>query len=152
MSVCTFIASDFPLKEAAPERDYPLHINLDNGQTYDGGTDDNYFLLPFADAGDYTYKKYSVHLEWNYYTEGRAKRIIEYLNDALQNAPSVEVWHVWLGGSDGFEERPVIHRQTISVDELTADDIREIDDAEIWNIPDKRYPNRPSFYCLEIKR
>lgn len=124
MSVCTFIASDFPLKEAAPERDYPLHINLDNGQTCDGGTDDNYFLLPFGDAGDYTDKKYGVHLEWNYYTEGRAKRIIEYLKDALQNATSVEVWHVWLGGNDEFEDRPVIRRRTISVDELTADDIR----------------------------
>jgi len=50
MSVCTFIASDCPLKEAAPVQDYPLEINLDNGQIYDGDADDNYFLLPFADV------------------------------------------------------------------------------------------------------
>lgn len=152
MSGCIFIASDFPLKEAAPDQDYPIHINLDDGQIYDGGTDDNYFLCPFADVGDYTDKKYGIHLEWNYYTEGRVKRIIEYLKETLQNTPSVEVWHVWLGGSDEFEDRPVIHRQTISVDELTADHIKEIDGAEIWNTPDKRYPSRPSFYCLEIKQ
>ena len=67
-----------------------------------------------------------------------------------------------------FEDRPVIHRQTVSIDELTTKHIKEIDDAEIWNLslihiqmcirdriwntPDKMYPNRPSFYCLEIKR
>ena len=28
MSVCTFIASDFPLKEVSPVQDYPLEINL----------------------------------------------------------------------------------------------------------------------------
>ena len=44
MSVCTFIASDFPLTEVAPVQDYPLEINLDNGTIYDGGADDNYFL------------------------------------------------------------------------------------------------------------
>ena len=44
MSVCTFIASDFPLKEVSPVQDYPFEINLDKGTMYDGGTDDNYFL------------------------------------------------------------------------------------------------------------
>ena len=46
----------------------------------------------------------------------------------------------------------VLYRQTVSIDELTTKHIKEIDDAEIWNTPDKMYPNRPSFYCLEIKR
>ena len=31
MSVCTFIASDSPLREVSPEKEYPLEINLDNG-------------------------------------------------------------------------------------------------------------------------
>lgn len=48
MSVCTFIASNCPLKEAAPVQDYPLEINLDNGQIYDGDADDNYSLFPFT--------------------------------------------------------------------------------------------------------
>ena len=30
--------------------------------------------------------------------------------------------------------------------------IKEIDDADIWNTPDKAYPERPSFYCLTITR
>lgn len=155
MSVCTFIASDFPLKEVAPVRDYPLEINLDDGEMYDGDADDNYSLLPFTDVWEYTGKKYGVHLEWNYCTEGRAKQLTEYLKNALRNADSVELWRVWLGVSDefdDFEDSPVIHRQTIFIDELTVKHIEEIDHADVWNTPDKMYPNRPSFYCLEIRR
>ena len=85
MSVCTFIASDFPLKEVSPVQDYPFEINLDKGTMYDGGTDDNYFLHFFQDVQSYTDKKNGVCLEWNYFTEGRAKQIIEYMKNALQN-------------------------------------------------------------------
>ena len=51
-----------------------------------------------------------------------------------------------------YEEMPVIHRKTISVDELTIKYIKEIDKAEIWNKPDKSIPIRPSFYCLKIQK
>ena len=44
MSVCTFIAADCPLKEVSPEKEYPLHINIDEGTIEDDGADDNYFL------------------------------------------------------------------------------------------------------------
>ena len=49
-----------------------------------------------------------------------------------------------------FEDRPYVHRRTVSAAELTAGHIREIDGAEIWNKPDRMYPERPSFYCLRI--
>ena len=48
MSVCTFLASDYPLPEVAPAQEYPLEINIDSATIYDGGADDNYFLLPVA--------------------------------------------------------------------------------------------------------
>lgn len=152
MSVCTFIASDFPLKTVTPVQEYPLEINLDDGQIYDGDADDNYFLLPFTDVWEYSDKKNAVYLEWNYCTEGRANQLIGYLKNALQNTSSVELWRVWLGASDELEDRPVIHRRTISIDALTTEHIEEIDHADVWNTPDKMYPNRPSFYCLEIRR
>jgi len=56
MSVCRFIASDFPLTEFASSQDYPIEINVDNGTIYDGGADDNYFLIPFLNVADYTDK------------------------------------------------------------------------------------------------
>ena len=149
MSVCTFFASDHPLPQIRPSQDYPLHINIDKGTIYDGGVDDNFFLHTFEEVQDYTDKKYGVWLEWHY-TAGRAERLLQYVKEALENAGSVELWHVWLMGSYyEYDERPVIRRYEASLSELTADDIKEMDELEIWNNSDK---NRPSFYCLTIRR
>ena len=150
MSTCTFIASDHPLAEAAPVRDYPTKINIDTGTIDDGGADDNYFLHLFEDVQDYTDKKYGVYLEWDY-TEGRAEQLIAYMKNAVQDTASIELWQVWLMDYYEWEDRPVIHKQTVFIDELTAKHIREMDEAEIWNTPEKLYPDRPSFYCLKIK-
>lgn len=151
MSTCRFIASDIPLTEYEPSQEYPLHINIDEGIIYDGGADDNYFLLNFNDVDLYTDKEYGVYLEWNY-TDGRAKQIIEYIKNALQETDSIEFWLVWLMDYYDYEERPFIHRKEISVNDLTVDHIKEIDSANIWNKPDKMYPDRPSFYCLTITK
>ncbi|MBO5291234.1 MAG: hypothetical protein J6A43_03695 [Clostridia bacterium] len=151
MSVCRFIASDSPLTEFAPSKDYHIEINIDNGTIYDGGADDNYFLKSFLSVEDYTDKKYGVYLEWEY-TDGRAKQIIEYIKSALQKSDNIEFWHVWLMDYYEFEDRPFIHRKTISIDELTAEHIKEINNAVTWNSPDKMYLERPSFYCLTVTR
>ncbi len=151
MSVCTFLAADTPLPEVTPSQEYPCHIRMENGVVTieDGGADDNYFLKHFRDVSCYTDRKHGVHLEWHY-TDGRAKQLIAYIKTALQHTDVVELWHIWLGDYYDFEDSPVIHRQTISVDKLTAEDIKDIDSAKLWNTPDKQYPNRPSFYCLTI--
>lgn len=151
MSVCKFIAADIPLQEVAPSKDYPVHIDIDNGIIDDGGADDNFFLLPFPDVQDYTDKKYGVYLEWNY-TDGRAEQILKYIRAALEKTELVELWHVWLMDYYEYEDSPVIHKRTISIEEMTIRDIHELDNAEIWNSPDKHIPSRPSFYCLEITR
>ncbi|MBE6037594.1 MAG: hypothetical protein E7218_00090 [Anaerofustis stercorihominis] len=149
MSVCTFIASDHPLPEIAPSQDYPLEINIDTGTIYDGGADDNFFLHIFNDVQSYTDKKYGVWLEW-YYTDGRADNIIKYIKDNLKHTNTIEFWHVWLADYYEYEESPVIHSRIISAEELTVKDIRDTDSAQIWNTPDKTYPDRPSFYRLII--
>lgn len=151
MSVCTFLAANILLKPAAPSRNYPLHINIDTGIVEDGGADDNFFLLPFHEVRTYTDREYAVCLEWHY-TPGRAEQIIRYIKNALQHTDAVEFWHVWLMDCWEFEERPVIHRETVSLDALTPEQIRGLDDAEIWNTPDKQFPERPSFYCLTVTK
>ncbi len=150
MSVCTFIASDSPLQPVAPERDYPLNINVDTGEVFDGGADDNFFLHPFAELDAYTEKKYGVCLEWHY-TPGRAARIVDYIRAALEETEEIELWRVWLGDWYWYEyeERPVMRQRTVTAAELTPEDIRALDEAEIWNNKDK---NRPSFYQLTITR
>lgn len=151
MSACRFIASDLPLPEFSPSKEYPLEINIDNGTIYDGDADDNYFLLTFKESDYYSKKRYGVYLEWRY-TDGRAKQLIEYIKTALQKTETIEFWHVWLMDYYEYEDRPFIHKKVISMDELTTEHIKELENAEIWNRPDKLYPERPSFYCLTIRR
>ena len=149
MSVCTFLAADVALQEVAPTKEYPLQIDIDNGKIYDGDADDNFFLNIFEDVQSYTDKKYGVCLEWAYYTDGRAEQILEYIKDVLQSTDSVEIWHVWLMDYYEYDERPVIRKNTMSINELTINEIKELDKAEIWNNQDS---NRPSFYCLKVTR
>ena len=151
MSVCIFIASDSFLPEFAPSKDYPVRIDIDKGTVDDGGSDDNYFLISFDSVRSYTDKDYGVCLEWDY-TDGRAKQIVEYIRIAIQKSANIELWKVWLMDYYEYEDRPYIHRRIISIDELTTEHIKEIDNAVIWNSPDKRYPERASFYCLTITR
>ena len=151
MSVCRLIAADIPLPEWAPSREYPLEINVDEGTIYDGGADDNFFLHSFSYTEDYTGRAHGVSLEWNY-TEGRAQQIIAYIRDALEETDTVDLWHVWLMDYYEFEERPFLHRQILSIHDLTPNHIKTLEEAETWNTPDKRYPERPSFYCLTITR
>ena len=151
MSVCKFIAADIPLQEVRPSKDYPVHVDIDNGTIYDGGADDNYFLLSFGAVSDYTNKKHAVYLEWNY-TDGRAEQILEYMKENLKKTEEIELWHVWLMDYYEYEDSPVIHKRRISIKELTIRDIKEWDNAEIWNHPDKHLPGRPSFYCIKVGR
>lgn len=152
MSYCTFIASDSPLREVIQQKTYPLTVNLDEGTVYDGGADDTFGLCAFKDVQSYTDKKYGVYLAWHYYTEGRAKKILEYIKEALDYDATIEIWRVWLGDYYEYEESPVIQKCTVPFSDLTVDDIREVDSAAVWNHPDKRHPGRPSFYCLIVKR
>lgn len=150
MSVCIFIASNSPLREVSPSKEYPLHINVDEGTIYDGGADDNFFLLNFEDVDSYTNKKYGVVLEWRY-TDGRAKKVLEYIKQALEQEDTIEIWKVWLMDYYEYDERPVIHKRTIPFSDVTVEDLKNLDGSEIWNHPDKRNPGRPSFYCLTIR-
>ena len=147
MSVCTFIASNSSLPSVSPSKKYPVYINIDTGVIDDGGADDNFYLNEFHDVDLYSDKEYGVWLEWNY-TDGRAKKIINYIKHALQETDSVELWHVWLMDYYEYEDRPIIYHSTISIDNLTIEDIKKLDNENIWK--NKDYPNRPSFYCLTI--
>lgn len=134
MSVCTFIASNSPLKRIKPENE-----------------DDNLFLLPFRYVSDYSDMKHGVYLEWDY-TDARAEQVLNYIKEALKESGSVEFWHVWLGDYYEYEDSPVIHKRRTSINDVTIKDIKEINNADIWNKPDKQIPSRPSFYCMKIKR
>jgi len=157
MSVLTYIASDYPLKERpnpherlvsvnealalgktdihelllAPDfdRDKPgvilwtdrdVVFDCDKGEVRDGGMDDDFSLCPL-NGGDsiYTEKEYIVTLDWHYFTEGRARMVIDYIRENLKHTDEVEMWHIWMGSG----EKPLIRSRTVSVDELKPGDI-----------------------------
>ena len=151
MSYCTYLAanSSLPLKKW-PDKDYPLEVNINpktNTQTvFDGDADDNFALLPIGTDDAYSGKTTAVALCWNYYTEGRAKQVVEYIETALKECECVELWRVWLLGNNE-EIVPSIQLNTISINELTTDMIREIDDYDVF---DGVYNPHPVFRCLRI--
>ena len=66
----------------------------------------------------------------------------------LSRTDTIEVWHVWLDyGYDEYDERPIIKKKTLHIDEISPEDIREFDNAVIW---ENSYSIRPIFYCWEI--
>lgn len=147
MSVCTFIAANCPMDEVRPSKEYPLEINVDTGTIFDGDADDNFFLYHFRLVSDYTEKAHGVCLEWSYYTEGRAKLILQYIENVLERTDSVEVWTVWLDGEFyEYDEWPIIKKKTLHLNEVIPEDIRTINDAEVWD----NKSQRAVFNCLEI--
>ena len=80
------------------------------------------------------------------------EQILRYIKAALKETEVVEFWHVWLMDYYEYEDSPVIHRRTLSMNDMSIQHIKEINDADIWNKPDKQLPSRPSFYCLRITR
>lgn len=143
------IASNYPLPERKPEKEYPLEINLDEGTIFDGDADDNFFLFPLLDdVRAYTDLEYATGLEWAYYTEGRATKIMEMIKALLQETDSAELWNFWLGHLEEYEH-PIIRVVTLSLAELTPKDIQAWDAHNVWDVP-SRLGDRPHFYCLKI--
>ena len=129
MSYYTYIASDYPLPTVErPDREITIEFDTETGSVFDGDYEDDFALYPAEGLSDVrTEKKYAVYLEWNYYTEGRARNIIEYIKENLKHTDEVELWHFWSGAGEIFN----VHTKKISIDSLKPEMIRELDEQEI---------------------
>jgi hypothetical protein len=128
--------------------DAEVVVNVDKGTVFDGDAEDNFALYTLKDPQAYCDKPYAVYLEWNYYTEERAKRIIAYIKDVLKKTDCVEIWNVWLD-----YDTPVVKTVTISIEELQPQDIKEIYDCDPWDnksIISTYGPDTPICYCFRI--
>ncbi len=129
MSYYTYIASDYPLPTVErPDRELFIEFDTETGSAFDGDYEDDFAFYPAEGLSDVrTEKKYAVYLEWNYYTEGRARNIIEYIKENLKHTDEVELWHIWAGAGEIFN----VHTKKISIDSLCPEMIRELDEQEI---------------------
>lgn len=141
MSSSILIASDVPLREVPYPPDHTVIFDVDRGVIDDGGMDDGFAIIPRERVLELSSeKKYFAVLEWQY-TPGRAKKVIEYLKEHLAAADELELWHIWQDMD--FDHR--VRRVAIPISELSANDIKELNQLEVWKKP-------VTDYCYAITR
>ncbi|MCI8422275.1 MAG: hypothetical protein HFF50_01910 [Lawsonibacter sp.] len=131
MSSALLIASDFPLKEVPYPSDFVIQFDIDHRTVEDGGREDGFAIFPIRRVLELsTKKRYFAGIEWNY-TPGRTKNIIEYLREHLEHVEEVELWHIWQDMDFDHKVRKV----KIPIHALTADDIQELSQLDVWKEP-----------------
>lgn len=102
MSICTYLASDKPLKDA------PILWPLSHG------------------ASDiYTEKPYVAQVEPEL---SDLTSLLLYIDDHMKEAEELEIWHIW----QGIEFDPVVRSKEISVSELTVKDILSLTSSDVF--------------------
>lgn len=141
MSSSILIASDVPLREVTYPPDHTVIFDVDRSVVDDGGMDDGFAIIPRERVLELSSeKKYFAVLEWQY-TPRRAKKVIEYLKEHLAAADELELWHIWQDMD--FDHR--VRRVAIPISELSANDIKELNQLEVWKKP-------VTDYCYAITR
>lgn len=138
MSRVLMFASNRPFKEVPFPEDFEIHIDTKLRTVNDGGGDDLFGISPSHGYLEITTDmKYFAELSWFTYTPGRAARIIEYIREHLKTIGEIELWHVWL--DNGFYHR--VRKCYVSIDELTVEMLREIDQLPVSEQPAERRPH-----------
>lgn len=141
MSSVMLFAADRALKEVQYPPGFTVDFDVDNGIVDDGGMDDGFSIFSKEKVLELSSEKvYFAELQWNY-TPGRAQKVIEYLEEQLDGTDEIEVWHVWQDMD--FDHR--VRKVTIPVDELSVEDLRELDRLEVWREP-------VTDYCYVVTR
>ena len=120
--------------------DREVVINVDDGTIEDGNFDDDFSVrLTEKIYGMRTEKKYCAVFDRMKYTPGRAGLLINYLREQLADTPELELWHTWL------DDEPMhrLRRAVIPIEELTPEDIEELEKKEVFSEPTTDY-----CYCI----
>ena len=102
MSFCTYMASDKPL----PESDY---------------------LWPLSRGGEDVYTE-KVNVAQIVPDLDDLSGVLSYIQNHMKATEELELWHIW----QGVESNPVIRSQTVSVGELTAERILELQSRDVF--------------------
>lgn len=93
----------------------------------DNGVADDFSIRPIPHSSEiYTNRPYLAALEWDCFSPGRAVQVLAYIRAHLEQAQELEIWHIWLAG----EEKPQFRRREISLEELSAEDLRKMDEVD----------------------
>ncbi len=108
----------------------------------DNGVDDDFSIKRLELFPEvYSTKKYLAELEWNAYSEGCARHIVDYIHKHMEQADELEIWHVWLSDN----ETPIIHKTDFRLEDVTAETLRILDNSLVSTIP-------PQHHCYTIRK
>ena len=137
MSVYMLLSSDFPLEEvpSPPDLVIVLEPGKQGAEYRNAGRGFAVSALPWFPDEIHTEKEYLFNLD----IYGGEEAVAAYLREQLEEAGEIELWHVWLDGD--MDHR--VRKAEIKADELTAEDIRELNALETWREP-------VIYYCYQI--
>ena len=143
MSLFTFLSSDVPLEEVPQPPGLVICLEPGRGETEYRNAGRGFAVS----ASDWfpelqTEKEYCFSV--NIY--GGEEALAAYLREQMEGAEEIEVWRVWLDGS--FDHR--VRKVEIGVNELTAEDIRELEGLEVWQ--EDPVTGRPVDYCFLLTK
>ena len=125
MSVCTILASGFPLEEVPPPPGLEIILRPGKGEAQYRNAGRGFAVFASGWFPELqTEKEYTYSLD----LYGGEEALAAYLREQLEEAGEIELWRVWLDG--GFDHR--VRKVKISADGLTAEDIRELEQMEVW--------------------
>lgn len=126
MSVYMLLSSDFPLEEvpSPPDLVIVLEPGKQGAEYRNAGRGFAVSALPWFPDEIHTEKEYLFNLD----IYGGEEAVADYLREQLEEAGEIELWHVRLDGN--FDHR--VRKVEIGADELTAEDIRELERLEVW--------------------
>lgn len=138
----TIIDKDKPNVILWSDLDMRKEIDPVTRKVVDNGIDDDFSIRAFEFCSEvYTTKKYMAEINWDVYSEGRAKNIVEYIKRHMETADELEIWNVWLTNL----ETPAIHRSEIKLEDITEEIIKMIDEIEVSCNP-------LTHYCFTIRK
>ncbi|MEA4823429.1 MAG: hypothetical protein VB111_04855 [Clostridiaceae bacterium] len=126
-----------------------FELFIDNKKVFDGNAADNFALLTMNDTLQYCDKLFGVYIEWHYFTEERAKAIIDYIRNFLTQTECIEIWNVWLSDYDPPKNKIT----TVNIKDLQPYHIKQIYEYNPWDnesIADTYGYDTPIHHCLRI--
>ncbi len=114
---------------------------------FDKDADDDFALHIFESVSYYCDMPYGVYIECNYFTEGRVKKIIDYIKNIMAKTNCVEIWNVWLSKY----EHTKVNIIEIKIDELQAENLYKLKECSNFDDSEDNY-NIVTHYCLKITK
>lgn len=114
---------DFFLQKTKEDRNEKIILRCDSEEHLNELqiTYDRYYSSTAAD--EYSQKQYFAQINW-YYTEARAKQLMDYILEQLEVVNKIEIWSVWLDDDQPARSR-TINGKELTITDLTFLDLKE---------------------------